>query len=274
MRLALVNGLRSETSDDLYRDIAGRVRVRGINVDLLNAISHADVMSAGYDLVFGNMDVAVEASAALKVYAGRGMTRPESLRLLERAGIPTMKWSLARTRREVWALWGDWDAERLLLKPSFTRGGTGVSVFTREATRRVRWNGEIDVFCAEVNPEDGDVYKAELFNGRILIAWKSAAPPIRDTFRRGLCTGLRGAYGDRSLCELPAGLAAKLEDLSRHLTNDGLGHVSVDLMRRPDGQLVAIELNPRGVATWWTRQFEHFRARYADALCELVVRPR
>ena len=39
-----------------------------------------------------------------------------------------------------------------------------------------RWRPERDVFCREVNPADGDVYKAELFHGRLMISWTSAAP--------------------------------------------------------------------------------------------------
>ena len=42
-------------------------------------------------------------------------------------------------------------------------------------------------------------------------------------------------------------------------------------MRQRDGEFVAIELNRRDVATWWTRQFEDMRKRYTDALHQLVL---
>ena len=161
-----------------------------------------------------------------------------------------------------------------MLKPSFKYVGNDLVVFSRGGVLRLRWSRDVDVFCAEVNPDDGDVYKAELLNGRVLIAWKSASPPLRELFRRGMLRGVRGAYGDRSPCEFPPGVKVKLEVLSRVLTDNGLGHVSVDFMRRSDGELVAIELNPRGVATWWTRQFAHYRERYAEALYELTLRHR
>jgi len=170
------------------------------------------------------------------------------------------------------ALFGAWRTDRVLLKPSFTYGGKGVRVFTRSAVWRLRWKPELDVFCPEINPDDGDVYKAELLNGRVLISWKSAAPPVRLFFQHGIHRGLRGAYGERSLWEPPANLTAKLEALSQRLTSDGLSHVSLDLMRRANGELVAIELNTSGVATWWTRQFSGFRDRYTDALYELAIR--
>jgi hypothetical protein len=269
-----VNGLRRETSADLYDDIAGRLRARGIEVEMIHGLKGSISAFPDYDLLISNMDVPTAIRASVPTYAGRAMSRPTSLRLLEQFGVPTMEWTLARTRRDVRALFSTWDTERILLKPSFTYGGKGVRVFTRSSVWRLWWRHDLDVFCREVNPDAGDVYKAELFNGRVIISWKSVAPPIRALFRRGIYHGLRGAYGERSLWELPSSLTAKLEAFSRALTADGLSHVSVDLMRRADDELVAIELNPRGVATWWTRQFPHFRDRYTDALYELAVQHR
>jgi len=63
-----------------------------------------------------------------------------------------------------------------------------------------------------------------------------------------------------------------LRKLSRELTQAGCGYVSVDLMQKPDGTLVAIELNTARVVTWWTEQFSFTRQRFADALVELVRR--
>jgi len=270
-RVLLANGLRRETSADLYNDIAGRLRARGIEVEIIHAMDGAGQTFQGYDLLISNVVVPASMQAGMSTYAGRRVSRPTSLRLLAEFDVPTMEWSLARTRREVRALFDAWSTERVLLKPSFTYGGKGVRVFTRNAVWRLRWKRDVDVFCPEINPDDGDVYKAELLNGRVLISWKSAAPPIRMLFRHGLHRGIRGAYGERSLWELPSELTAKLEALSRRLTFEGMSHVSVDLMRRADGELIAIELNTGSVATWWTRQFSHFRNQYAEALFELAV---
>ena len=52
------------------------------------------------------------------------------------------------------------------------------------------------------------------------------------------------------------------------------GHISVVLMKKPDGTFVAIELNPRSAAIWWTKQFESFRQNYTDALYELAMSDR
>ncbi|WP_232222187.1 hypothetical protein [Thioalkalivibrio paradoxus] len=192
---------------------------------------------------------------------------------IEAAGIPTMNWTLARTRRDVRRLFTSWNVDRLILKPSFTGGGRGVRAFSRGALWRVRWHAERDIFCREVNTEDGTVYKAELFNGHVTIAWISRAPPLSEVFNGGIYRGLKGAYGDRECISLPAALCDRLGTLSRQLMARGLGYVSVDLMRRPDGELVAIELNTRDVATWWTRQFPDFRHRYATALVQLAIDP-
>ena len=61
-----------------------------------------------------------------------------------------------------------------------------------------------------------------------------------------------------------------LELLSTNLTAQGFGYVSVDLMRRPDGQLVAIELNTGNVTCWWSEGFPFVRERFAAALLNLV----
>ncbi len=269
-RLVLINGLRPETSADLYADVAEQLGAQGIDVVLVNAACDRlpDVRLS--DLVVSNVALPPEFLHHGALYTGRSVPRPESMQWIASAGIPTMDWTLARTRREVRRLFAQWSVDRLILKPSFTGGGRGVRAFSRGALWRIRWHAERDIFCREVNAEDGTVYKAELFNGRLMIAWMSRARPLRDHFTRGVYRDLRGAYGERERIDLPASLCDRLCALSHRLMALGLGYVSVDLMRRPDGELVAIELNTRDVAKWWTRQFPEFRERYVGALAELV----
>ena len=76
----------------------------------------------------------------------------------------------------------------------------------------------------------------------------------------------------RGLVEFSDADRETLRRLSRELTQAGLGYVSVDLMRKADGTLVAIELNTAKVATWWTERFAFTRQRFAEALVELVRR--
>jgi hypothetical protein len=59
--------------------------------------------------------------------------------------------------------------------------------------------------------------------------------------------------------------------MSARLSERGYGHMSVDLMRKPDGDFVAIELNNFSVAIWWTKQFEDFRERHAAAIHRVAL---
>jgi hypothetical protein len=205
------------------------------------------------------------------VYGGIPMPRPTTLGWLEDAGVPTMAWATAANRAEVWRLFRRWDVDRLILKPSFTFGGKGVCVFGRRSVPRMRWNPEIDVICREVNPADGDVYKVELMAGAVLIGWVSESPPISELFadRRG--HGIGGAYGDRSRWDPPEAVAQPLRAFSARMAEQGYAHMSVDLMRTRDGDFVAIELNSFSVAIWWTKQFDDFRERHADAIGRLAL---
>lgn len=265
-RLVLFNGLRPETSVELYADIAARLREHGIDVLLINGHGCSIPVLRDTDLLVSNTDVPAPLSRHRHAVIGRAVSRPQSMGWLASAGIPVMDWKLARTRFEVFRLFGHWGVDKLLLKPSFTGGGRGVRVFTRRAVWRLKWKIDRDVFCKEVNPDDGTVYKAELFNGHMIISWMSHAPPIQELFSKGIYGGLKGSYGDRELTEFPAPLRESLCLLSRQLTGHGIGYVSVDLMRRPDGQLVAIEMNTRDVACWWTSRFPDMRERYTAAL--------
>jgi len=271
MRMAIVNGLPPDRSADLYDAIAYEVRARGVDAVVVHGRGAAESAVHGCDLVFSNCVLPLAAAGGTRIYAGAALPRPASLRLLEEAGVPTMQWALAASRREVRALFERWRVEHVLLKPSFTFGGRQVRVVRRHALWRLRWHREVDIFCREVNPEDGDVYKAELLAGRVLIAWKSESPPIRARRRQGILRGLAGAYGERRLWDPPHDLASTLTAFSSRLAARGIGHVSVDLMRRPDGAMAAIELNLSRVATWWTRQFPRFREQYAAALCDLAT---
>jgi hypothetical protein len=60
------------------------------------------------DLVVSNIALPADLRAGLRVIAGRAMPRPASLRLLEEAGVATMTWTLAATRRDVRRLFDTW----------------------------------------------------------------------------------------------------------------------------------------------------------------------
>jgi hypothetical protein len=272
VRLLLLNAIDPE-AEELYEDIGARLRARGLDVGVIHetpAPLPAGVDPA-WDIVVTNYRREDVATAAPVVIGGVPQPRPTTLGWLEHAGVPTMDWATAATRSEVWRLFRRWDVDRLILKPSFTFGGNGVCVFGRRSVPRMQWNPDIDVICREVDPTDGDVYKVELMAGSVLIGWVSQAPPISERFadRRG--HGIPGAYGERARWEPPDAVTRPLCELSAHLAEQGYGHMSVDLMRSPDGELVAIELNNFSVAVWWTKQFDDFRERHAEAIHRLVL---
>jgi hypothetical protein len=47
---------------------------------------------------------------------------------------------------------------------------------------RLEWNPAEDVFCPEIDPANGTLYKAEIFNGRILLGWIWHRPPLARDF--------------------------------------------------------------------------------------------
>jgi hypothetical protein len=270
----LLNAIDPEATD-LYDDAGERLRAMGLDVDVDGVHETPAPLPDGVDPPW---DVAVTnyrredvATAARVVYGGTPTPRPTTLGWLEAAGVPTMAWATAANRAEVWRLFRRWDVDRLILKPSFTFGGKGVCVFGRRSVPRMRWHPELDVLCREVDPADGDVYKVELMAGEVLVAWVSESPPISELFtdRRG--HGIAGAYGDRAIWEAPESVTRPLRELSARMSEQGFAHMSVDLMRAPDGELVAIELNSFSVAIWWTKQFDDFRARHAEAIGRLVL---
>jgi hypothetical protein len=158
-------------------------------------------------------------------------------------------------------------------------------VLTRNQARYVTWDTTKDIVCREVNEADGRVFKADLFGGRIMIGYVLKKAALRDRLLANDETpdGYRrlAVYRDdrvapderhRGLVEFSDAEREELRRLSRELTQAGLGYVSVDLMRRSDGTLVAIELNTARVATWWTERFPLTRERFGEALVDLVRR--
>ena len=136
------------------------------------------------------------------------------------------------------------------------------------------WDPHHDLFCPALNEADGDVYKIEIFNGRIILGWVSRAPPLTRSFD-GFVVGVKGAYGRRRLIGYRRALRGAARNLSRALTDRGIGYVSLDLMKDDTaGNLLAIELNTAQVATWWTARFPWMRWRYARAVLELVEAAR
>ena len=223
-----------------------------------------------FDILISNDVIPSRVRSTLPSYGGKSLTRPDSMKLVDREGLPTMAWSLAADQEDLLRLFKQWNAQRILLKKSHTYGGDGVIVFGPEYLSQVSWDPREDLFCREVNPRSGDVYKAELFHGEIIISWMSEAPPLREITREGLSHGVKAAYGERRLFEFPLEFQKILRSVSLELTRKGFGYVSIDFMRAPDGSFQAIEINLSMIATWWTGQFDFVKKRYANAIRKLA----
>jgi hypothetical protein len=269
MRILLEYCFDHRSSRKLYGHVAASLRRRGMEVTIVQFADGMDVSS--YDVLISHdyVDRRGIDESATRVYGGREMTRPEEMAVIAASGVPVMPWALAADEAELLDLFRRWRAQRLLLKRSGTFKGDGVTVFDRRHAGALVWHPERDLFCPELNESDGDVYKMEIFNGRMILGWVSRSPPLGLGFD-GLVVGVKGAYGRRWLIGYSRALRAAALNLSRALTDRGIGYASLDLMKDAAGDLVAIEINTAQVATWWTARFPWVRWRYASAILELV----
>ncbi|MFN7138792.1 MAG: hypothetical protein ACK4UN_05600 [Limisphaerales bacterium] len=267
-----------------YQHAAQRLREHGYAVMIRTGVEADEVVQPG-DMLISHNWVPEDVRAQLddRCFGGKEQTRPEHLTLMASLGFPVMEWTTVASCEEALALCNSWDVERLILKRSFTGGGRGFHVLTPNQPSYCEWDFERDIICKEVNPNCGKVFKAELFAGKLMLGFVLKKEPLKDRLlpndpcpagARQLAVyredNERPDERHRALWEFAPAEQAALEDLSATLTDLGFGYVSVDLMRRADGELVAIELNTGSVTTWWSEQFPFVRQRFASALLELV----
>ncbi len=287
MKVLLHSQIAARSLVARYLNAQAVLRAAEFEADVRTGVRADSLDVSGYDLVVSHDVVPAAVRAALpgRVFGGRRWSRPEQLAWLSERGFPVMQWTLVASQAEGLALFDAWGVDRLMVKRSFVDGGGGWHVLTRNQSRYVTWDMANDIVCREVNENDGRVFKAELFAGRVIIGYVLKKAPVRDRLLANDDTpdGYRqlAVYRDervapderhRGLWEFTEAEREDLRRLSRELTQAGFGYVSVDLMRKPDGTLVAIEVNTARVVTWWTEQFAFTRQRFAEALVDLVRR--
>jgi hypothetical protein len=269
-----------------YRFAQQRLRDAGIDSNIRTGVAPGIGADPGDVLVSHNFIPPAERERlANRCFGGKRMTRPEQLTLLASLGFPTMEWTTVNSRADALALCDSWGVGYLILKRSFTGGGAGFHVLTKNQPRYATWDFEKDVICREVNPDDGSVYKAELFGGKLMLGFILKKQPLKNRLLandecpngvRQLATYRndkeRPDARHRGVWEFSRSEKTALERLSVALTQHDFGYVSVDMMRRPGGQLVAIEINTANVATWWSETFPLVRERFAASLLSLVQR--
>ena len=274
MRIIVLDAHARRDTEPLIAHIAARLGRFGIGIERVRVKKQPRLPYEEYAALFATGEFPHDLRDRLPCY-GKSQTnmpsRPETLEWLRQAGLPTMRWSLAKDHHELGRLFDVWQTDAVLVKRSDTFGGSSVQLFTRQHVPEIQWNPRRDLFCPEVNPEDGDVYKLEMFGPTFLLGWMSHVPAARARMNAGKVDGLFGAYGRRDSFEWPESIlepARRFGDFARDL---GYGHMSLDFMRNPRGELEAIEVNLGNVALWWTTQFPSFRRRYADAIHQLLV---
>ena len=223
-----------------------------------------------FDLLISNKAANQVVRDSVPTIAGIATPRATELRLLQEHDIPTMDWRLVPRRLDLINAFIHWKTFRILLKRSFTSGGAGVTAFSPWHFANIKYNKNHDLVCRIVNPHDGDIWKAELFDGELLISWVSRSKPVSLLPHLKLQTGIDGAYGDRERIAFPASLIKRLADMSKSLTDRGMGQVSFDFMRDKDGEFNAIEFNSCFPAMWWTSQFDDFRSAFVESVVRVV----
>lgn len=266
MRILLVYVFSHPSAEDLYAHVAEHLRKRGWTADIRQTVPRRSLLPLAYDALVTHGDARRLWRIATRCLGGRGWSRPRTLKALQDCRVPTMPWARAANRREIEALFDRWGAQRMLLKPSFTCGGEAIVAFERTELERVRWRPRTDIFCPELNEDDGDVYKIETCNGALTLAWRSAAPPLGEQLQNGYMCGVSGAYGERSLITPPEPILQAVTACSRRWAQAGIGYSSFDFMRVRDGGWRAIEANTAHVATRWTIRFSQVAERYAEAV--------
>ncbi|MBA4148639.1 MAG: hypothetical protein H0X66_11045 [Verrucomicrobia bacterium] len=267
-----------------YRWAEQRLRESGIVSEVRTGVAADGLVQVGDVLISHNwIPAPVRELLSGRCFGGKELTRPEHLTLMESLGFPVMEWTLVGSCNAALALCDTWGVDRLILKRSFTGGGHGFHVLTPDQPSYTEWNFAQDIICKEVNPDCGKVFKAELFAGKLMLGFVLKKEPLQDRLlpdddcpngARQLVSYRnekeRPDSRHREVWEFSEAEKVALENLSVQLTALEFGYVSVDLMRRPDGQLVAIELNTGSVTTWWSETFPFVRERFADALLNLV----
>lgn len=270
MNVLLENYLDHVSAHSLYDHLRTELLRYGHGAKLGSSAYMSEESLREHDVLISNKTVPPSIRQIVRSYGGNGWSRPETLVFLRDQGVDTMTWSLAADRQEIVNLFDRWGVDLILLKRSGSVKGMGVVPFAPDSVDRLDWDPGKDLFCREVNPDDGALYKAELFNGELIISWMARQEPIRAHFDGHFMEGVPHPPPERRLFDLPSEIEALLKQASHAATRAGVGYISIDMMHDPKGRLKVIEMNVELVATWWTAQFPFVKERYADALMKLL----
>jgi hypothetical protein len=256
----------------IYGYIKEKLTAQGYRVTLVDRLRLGEGMEKTYHLLISHGVVSAEQRARIPLaFGGRMEDRATLLQLAQtRSDLSMMEWALCSSEAELRQLFGAWETDLIILKRSGTAKATGVTLVTPSDLDLVAWKPTQDIFCKEVDPKDGRIFKLEAFNGEITIGWMAEMKPIRNLLAGMDRTAWKAGLGERRLFEFGEDLKASVARFSRYLTSQGYGYVSFDFMMDPAGQFRLIEFNTEFVATWWTANFRFVQERYAVGIGKLL----
>jgi len=255
----------------LYNFVASYLNERGFHAKFLTSLREVNIDDFDFIISHDILKFGIRESGSVKIFCGRWIPRPYSLNLLKQSRVPVMNWGLAANKAEVLNLFDLWKTETILLKKSYTWAGNGVCAFHRSNVDSLSWEPDEDIFCENLskNKEENYIYKAEIFNGKVVISWKSRCSNKLSS-STGIITNLKSSRRKRMLYKFPLLEIWRIKKASRDLTKLGYGYSAIEFMKDGDGKFKAIELDIGYVGTWWTSQFDFVKYRYAQAIHRLL----
>lgn len=247
-----------------------RLRFHGFEADTYPSLAAIEGKISQNDLLISRGFISETFRQGCRYsFGGSRLSRPKSLQMLHQAGLETMEWHTCKNKEDIHELHKRWQNRLLILKRSNTCKTDGVSVVRPENTDTLEWDSVGDVFCKEVNPQDGTIYKIECFASEIVLTWKLNIPTIRQ-FEKDSSLDLTNAVREVDY-RFPNEILEAARRFSKNATQLGLGYCSIDLMKSPEGRFLALEVNTQEVATWWSHQFPQMKENYAEALLKLTT---
>lgn len=256
------------TSQAYFEEVASILREDGHEADVLHEVDIYRLPDISHDLVVSHVGFQPGWQPRTGWYGGQPMSRAESLRFLEDAGMPTMEWATAETRQDVAGLFATWETEWILMKRSSSYRRKGTTLLHHHHVGSIDWTPNADVFCRVIDLDDQEVYKTEIMAGEVVFISKATFPPLTPDLA-GTPLGEVTDF-ERIRVELPPEVAERAASVSSTLMDQHYGYCGIDIMRHPNGEYVAIELNLGAVGLSFSSQFDDAPSAYADGIRRLI----
>ena len=222
-------------------------------------ITHTWLNESEHDLV---------QRCGVELLGGRMWPRPDTLDLAEFCDLPVVQWTRANIDRDAAeGLFDRWQTDFILVKKSWTWRGRGVELVARKPNRFTcfrEWMFDPNNVFMNVTKESATVYKFEVFNGHVTLAWTTGPRYVLRGYREWRHLDDERPK-DRSLVGVNADLGAQLRELSARLTQRKVGYASVDMMKH-ENRLQVIEVNTTMTATDWSANQLGCREKLAEAV--------